>query len=132
MKNISVSRTSWVVSNILIGVAIGVLISLALAMIAVAFINNKMINESRIDMIIAPIHLAATFVGCIISGKRMGRQYAIICGIVAILYCIILLSSTILFFDGVFQKVGLGVVMCAAGSIGACAICMMGKGRRRK
>ncbi len=132
MKKSTYAGTNSIIRNVLIGLLIGILASVVLALLIAVLIHNGMLVENRIKLIVAPIQFVAAFIGSLLAGKRSGQKYAIICGATVILYYMILLASGIMFFESTFQNIGLGIGMCAAGYISACAICMTGKKNKRK
>lgn len=132
MKRSNKGGTRPIVVETGIGVVVAIAVTLLLAMGVSLLVSNESAAESNIKYFAIPIQLVAPFLGALIAGKRVDQKYAIVCGSVGASYCFILLAVTILFFDSAFRAVGIGIGMCAAGTVGACAICMMKKGRRGK
>lgn len=134
MMKTSKKRTRPIITNLLWGLLIGIIISIVFSGIVGLFVLNDGVAEENTKYFAMVIQFIAAFVGSVFVGKRVGQKYAIVCGCSAAIYCLVLVASTIMFFDGAFQSVGMGVGMCAAGYVVACAMCMMNKrkGHRRK
>lgn len=132
MKRTSQTGTNTIIKNIMLGLLAGILVSILMILLAAFLVHNGTMTENKINLIVTPIQFVAVLIGSLLAGKRAGKKYAIICGATALLYCMILLCTTIMFFDSTFHAVGLGIGMCAAGYIAACTICMTGKGKKRK
>lgn len=126
--------TRPIIVSLLWGLLIGIIVSIVFSSVVGSFVLNGGIAEENTKYIAMVIQFIAAFAGSVFAGKRVGQKYAIVCGCSAAIYCLVLVASTIMFFDGAFQSAGMGVGMCAAGYVVACTMCMMNKrkGHRRK
>ena len=134
MQHNKKGRTRPVVAEVGMGLLVAIAISIILAIGVSVLIMNGTVAESNVKYFAIPIQFISSFLGALLAGKRIGQKYAIVCGSVGISYCFILLATTIMFFKSSFTMVGIGIGVCIAGCMAACAICMIRKGRagRRK
>lgn len=134
MKHNKKGRTRPMVTEMGMGLLVAIAISIILAIGVSVLIMNGSVAESNVKYFAIPIQFISSFLGALLAGKRIGQKYAIVCGSIGISYCFILLSATIMFFKSSFAMVGIGIGMCVAGCMAACAICMIRKGSvgRRK
>lgn len=134
MKYNKRGRTRPVVAEVGMGLLLTIVTSILLAIGVSVLVSNGTAAESNVRYFAITIQFISSFLGALLAGKRIGQKYAIVCGSVGISYCFILLATTIMFFKSSFTMVGIGIGMCVAGCMAACAICMIRKGRpgRRK
>ena len=128
-KEMSMSRAA------VIGIAICIVISLLAGAGLTSMVLGETISEANMHYYTFGVLFIACFLGVLIAAKLAGGKYAVVAGIVAGVYLLLLLAVAILLFDGMFSGViGKGVsILLGAGA--ACAICIRKgngkKGRKR-
>ncbi len=116
------------------GAFVAILVSVLLAMILAALIINERISETSIQYFAFAILLVASFCGGMVASQQTGGKCALVSGLTAIVYCLFLVASGILCFDGGFQNLWTSAAAITVGSIGSCMIRIRGKAKipRRK
>jgi putative membrane protein (TIGR04086 family) len=101
------------------GLAVGVLLSMGILFGCVAalakLIEMEWLLESSIGYGIMVIHLAATFVGAMVSCDRIKRRRMLVCGLHAVIYYGVLLAITALCFGGQYTGMGVTALLTAGG-----------------
>ena len=123
--------------SMLRAIIMGTLICVAISLVGAAILTSAVLGgtvEWSSVHVYALIMLApASFLGTVTAGKMAGGKYAIVAGAVSGIYMLILLVSTIFFFDGAFDNVIGNIVSVLVGAGTACAICIrIGSGARGK
>lgn len=120
---------------IAIGVFVAILVSVLLAMLMTVLIINERVSETSIQYFDFAILLVASFCGGMVATQQTGEKRVLVSGLTAVTYCLFLVASGILFFDGGFQNLWTSAVAIAVGGIGSCVLCVRGKmkiARRKK
>lgn len=130
-KRIAEKGNRPVAAGIGVGVFTAILTSILLAMIIAVLIVNERVNEKIMYYFTFATQLIATLAGGFAAAKRTGGKYALVSGLTALVYCLILIGAGILFFDGGFRNLGTSVAAIVIGCAGSCTLCISGQGRRR-
>ena len=131
-KRIAEKDSRPVAAGVGVGVFTAVLASVLLAMIIAALIVNERVIEKTMYYFTFATHLIAALAGGVAAAKRTGGKYALVSGLTALVYCLILIGAGILFFDDGFRNLGTSVAAIAIGCAGSCTLCISGRGRRRR
>lgn len=119
-----------------IGIGMGVILSLMLTILMSAItawlVSGGSLPQDAIDMSAMPIGLIATFVGCIAASILVGDMPAVVSGICAGCYFVILLFVNILFMDSSLGGVGKGLVGIVVGAAIAVAINIFSVNKNKK
>ena len=127
------SKTS-VLKSIVGGAGVGLAISVVCAAIAAALISNGSVGENTKEYFAFAAMFLSAFIGTLISWGMVRQKPAQICVLVSAVYCFALVSINILAFDGVFENIGIGILMILLGCAGTCGLAMKrrGEGKRHK
>jgi len=134
MKKIKSANNS-IIKGIITGTAISLLIAIIGAAIAAAAIQAQTIPESSMQFIACILLLISSAIGCFVGGRVVGAKRALVSGITAGTYLLVLISITILFFDGMFRNFWTGLGCIAGGLVLSCVIYLKsndGKYRRKR
>ena len=121
-----------------LGLLFGACISLGITLMAVALIaklvSSEYIKESQIGYGIMVTLLAASFLGAQASMGRIKRRCLLVCALSGLVFFLILLSITGVFFGGQYEAVGVTGVLVLGGTLLAVLTCgrfeMRGKGKK--
>ena len=109
--------------SIPVGIAIGVVVSVAVMLIGALALAYLVIRETvPIDGIgfgASVILVLATALGCWIATVLAKQRKLLVCGLTALVFYLVLLSVTAVFFDGVFSGMGMTALMTLIGAGGA-------------
>lgn len=130
-KRVAEKNNQPVRAGVGMGVLVAILVSVLLAMILAALVINERISENTMHYFTLAILLAATLIGGLIAAKRTGGKCALVSGLTALAYCLVLVGAGVLFFDGGFHNLWTSVAVIAVGFVGSCALCISGRGRGR-
>lgn len=97
------------------------------AIIAVLVLEGKM-SEENIGYGIMLVLLAVSYAGAAFSAARIKRRKIMVCGISGLLYWLMLMLITLLFFGGQFGTVWAPIFLIFAGSMAAAIV--PGRGER--
>lgn len=129
----STGRAMSMPGGLAMGVGIGMVWTLAAAIVLAKMIDNEIIKEASIGYGAVVILITASFIAAFIACKRIKRQRAMVCGLAACLYYCILLAITALFFGGQYTGMGVTGLVILAGSTAAMFLGKgEGSGRKRK
>lgn len=120
------------------GLLSGMVVSLGITILGAAIIAKLLdlgkMSEEMIGYSVMVMLMAASFAGALVSRSRIKRQHLLVCGLAAVLYFLMLLGITALFFGGQYEAVGVTGVLVFGGSMLAvlCGRRSDGAGKRRK
>ncbi len=117
---------------ILSGICVSVVVSVLLSVFLAVLVLNERVSESAIGYCTALITMIGSLSGCLAAGKKCNEKLAILFGSVGVIYLFILVGMGVLFFDGGFHNLGLRLLAAGVGCVISCAICIRGKGTKRK
>lgn len=117
VKNSSKQQT--MIRSVIFGVSTAVIICvLGLGLVSLMVYSGK-IKETNYGFITAIIVFLAVFVGGVVSAKLRKGGVAVIGGITAVSFAMILFITNVLFFDAVFSGIWLNALMVILGWITA-------------
>ena len=116
------------------GTAVSILGTLLGAMVTAKLIDTGMIQQNRIGYAVLVTLFTSAFAGTTVSVRKIKRQIVITCALSGLMYFLILLSATALFFGGRYEAVGVTALLVFGGSFLAALIMARPKNtdRRRK
>ncbi len=117
------------VAAVSIGGVISVVLMLIGTMIITLLVMNETITEEAIGYGVLAVTLIATYTGAYASLTIYKKKYLITSMSVSIVFALILLSLTALFFDGQFTGVPATLLVIICG--GVSAMLVAGKGRHQ-
>lgn len=116
-------------------VGIGVLLSIAITLLAVcisaSLIVNERCNESMIGILSNIIAGVSAFIGAFLAVKSTSDKYALISGITVSVYVFLLFAIGILFFESTFYQPWSKVLWAVVGGVFACIIALKKNGNKR-
>lgn len=108
-------------SSIPAGLLFGAMASLGITLLAAALIaklvSAEYIEESSIGYGIMAALLGASFAGALLASGKIKRQRLLVCTLSGLLYFLILLGITALFFGGQYEAVGVTGILVMGGSL---------------
>lgn len=110
-------RASSIPAGLAAGITVSFLITLFGVILTAKLIEEEIFKEDYVGYAVMVILITASFAGAIISRNRIKRQYLIVCGLSGILYFLMLLSITALFFGGQYEAVGVTGILIFGGSM---------------
>lgn len=117
MKRKRSNHTKSAPMRIWIGASVGCVFSLCVAMLLTTLTINGTMREDTASFLITLEHGIATFLCTLISGKISSERRLLVCALSALLYCALLIGTTILVFDAQFVGVGGALLSCGLGAI---------------
>lgn len=113
------------------GLGVSLLVTVLLSAALTSMVTKGTLQLENLQFIIFMIRAIAVTVGAIITtGLRNGKvllNIAIVCAA----YLVILISVTIIFYNGMFQNLGGGLLSVLAGGAAACLIRLKPEKRRK-
>lgn len=119
------------------GLLFGAIISLGLtilsAVVLAKLVASEVMAEANIGYGVMAMLLVASFIGSLCAHARIKRQRLLVCGLSGVIYFLILLSITALFFGGQYEAVGVTGLLVLGGSLTAGLLgTMPGRGGKRR
>lgn len=103
------------------GLLFGAVVSMGMTLLAVSLIaklvSSEYMKETQIGYGIMVALLAAAFVGALAAIGRIKRRRLMVCALSGLIYYLILLSITALFFGGQYEAVGVTGILVLGGSL---------------
>ena len=119
--------------GLICGSAVSVLGTAAGAMIAAKLMDTGRMQQTGIGYAVLVTLLLSSFLGAMVAAKKIKRQLVAVCTLSGVIYLLILLSITALFFGGQYEAVGVTALLVTGGSIlAAMVVARPKKGRRRR
>lgn len=106
-------------SAIVTGVVIASVLSLLLTALIANLILNGHLGEEIATVAIFVIRVISVLVGALIGGLILKKNYLKLVGFITAGYCVVLIGTGIVFYDGSFKNFLLGVVSVLIGGIAA-------------
>jgi len=126
-------RAATIPVGLLTGSTAALLFTLALSAVLAKLMEGEIIPEENIGYGVMIMILASAFSGSAIACKRVKRQYLLTAGLSGVVYVLLLLSITALFFGGQYSAVGVTVLLVFCGSLlAAMLFSREGKGRKTR
>ena len=111
------------------GVGIGLLVCILVTVIGTCgvawLLDVQTLNEENVGYGTVGILLSSSFIGALVSAAVVGNMRLPVCMITGCCYMLVLLATTALFFDCMYEGVGVTALVIAAGS--ACSAFLGGK-----
>lgn len=108
-------------SSMPVGLMTGAAASMGITLLGSAVIAKLMdaekMDENMIGYAVMVMLLTASCAGALISRKRIKHQHLLVCGLTGVLYFLMLMSITALFFGGQYEAVGVTAGLILAGSM---------------
>ena len=105
--------------GIVLGVGISIVITLIGALILTALISHQSMRFESVGYGCTAALLVSSLAGSYLSAQVIKRRSLLVCGLTGLIYFLILLSVTAMFFGGVYSGVGMSALMVFLGSGGA-------------
>lgn len=112
-------RASSMPAGLLFGAAVSMTITLLSAAVLAKLTAAEVIEESRIGYGVMIMLLAASFVGAMGAYFKIKRQRLAVCALSGVIYFLMLLCITALFFGGQYEAVGVTGALVLGGSLTA-------------
>lgn len=113
-------KVTGTASSMPAGLAAGAILSAAFtvlgALIAAHLISKEIIGQDKIGYCSMIILLIASFTGSSIACGKIKRRRLLVSGISCLIYYAMLLAATALFFDGIYEGMGVTVLLIICGS----------------
>lgn len=117
--------------GLLTGGIAALLSTMALTAVLAKLMEGEILPEENIGYGVMIMLLASAFLGSAIACKRVKRQYLLTAGLSGVVYILLLLSMTALFFGGQYSAVGVTILLVLCGSLlAAMLFSREGKGRK--
>ena len=127
-------RNQLKVTNVPITIGVGLLLSLIITVLAAILIAMMIIGErmepSHIYFGSAATLLLASFIGALYVVLTMSEKRLLFSTISGVVYFLVLICITLVFFDGMFTNVWQALILVTGGSISAGVIKMNSKKTR--
>lgn len=124
-------RAATIPVGLLTGGAAALVSTLALTAVLAKLMESEILPEENIGYGVMVLLLVSAFLGSTIACRRVKRQYLLTAALSGVVYVLLLLSITALFFGGQYSAVGVTVLLVFCGSILAAMLFTRG-GKRRK
>lgn len=126
-------KDTGIIINVSLGILLTMVCAFLLSILLTVLVENERIQISGISVCLYGIHAISVFIGTLLSLTLEKERLAIIAGIVAAAYFVILISINMLVFSSGFE----GVIGTAAGILAGCALSVLLKvkqsaGKRHK
>lgn len=115
-------------TTIMKGVLAAVIITLLLAAVITALTLNGILDESKLKLSSYGIMLLSVFIGTMVIDRNSETQLMVINAAVGAVYMFLLVAINILFFNGSFKKLWVGLIVMTA----AAAVSMLLSVKRQK
>lgn len=124
-------------SSIPMGLLTGALVSLAITMLLAALAAKltlaEITEESHIGYYVIIILMTASFFGTHTACSKIKRQRLMVCLLSGVVFFLLLMSITALFFGGQYEAVGVTAVLVFGGSmLAAMTNSNWGRGRKQR
>lgn len=121
-RRVNPSSNRSLAAGIGVGIAVSVSASLLLTAGLTSLVLKESIKENGTTLYIFAIRALATILGCLVGTGVTSGKYLPVIGGICLFYFITLLAIAIIFFDGMFQMLGLGMLSILVGGIIVCLI----------
>ncbi len=101
--------------GIVIGAAVSVAVMLLGALLAACLVMSETLSMDGIGSAASGISAIAAALGCWIASAMTKKQKLLVCGLTAIAFFLVMLSTTAVFFNGVYNGIGLTALMILLG-----------------
>lgn len=124
-------RAATIPIGLLTGGIAALISTLALTALLAKLMEGEILSEGNIGYGVMIMLLISAFLGSTIACKRVKRQFLMTAALSGVVYILLLLSITALFFGGQYSGVGVTVLLVCCGSLLAAMVFSRGgKGRK--
>ncbi len=120
-------RSSSVPGGLAAGAAVSMLSTVVIAMILAKLIQSQTLAQERIGYGIMTLLFISSFLGAAVSQGRVKHRRLMVCMLSGLVYFVLLMSMTALFFGGQYSAVG--VTACLVFGAAGCAGLLLAGGR---
>lgn len=107
-----------VFGNAIVGAVISMVVTLALTAVGATLVVSEVVAVTRVKYYVILVLLASAMIGTAASAKKSDRKLYI--GLIAgVLYFLLLLSVTAVFFEGQYHGIGVSVITVISGCVAA-------------
>lgn len=110
-------RASSIPTGLAMGIAVNTAILLVFAGIVAWLISMEYMEEKQLGYGIMIALIMSSFAGAYVAAEKIKRQRLLICGLSGVLYFMLLLGFTALFFGGQYEAVGVTGGLVIGGSV---------------
>ena len=114
-----------------VGAAVSIGVTLASCVLLTKLILSGALNMDQIGYGVMVLLLAASFLGALTAQGRVKHQRSMVCMLSGLVYYLMLLCTTALFFGGQYSGVGVTGLLVLGGA-GTAALAAAGKGTPRR
>lgn len=127
-------KASSMPAGLALGGAASLTATLVIAGILAKLVETEVLAEENIGYGVMILLFISSMLGSVISSVRIKRQRLLVCAMSGVIYMMILLSITALFFGGQYEAVGVTALLVVGGSIVTALLGLNqnGGGKRRK
>lgn len=124
---------SSVIGGCLLGALYSLIVTMACCAITALLLDKEILEETAIGYCVILILLVASFLGSKLAYKKVKQNKLVICIGTGGIYFALLLSVTVVFFDGIYGGVGVsGLLICAGSVLTVLLQSREGRGGRRR
>lgn len=129
MKQKGNGTVSLMTSGLALGTMVSIVITLIGAVVSAAMISSETIPEGSTGYCALAVLLISAITGAIAGAGKVKEKRLYVCGMIGVIYFLILLATTALFFGGQYEGVGVTALVIFGGNLGACLLGMRGNKR---
>lgn len=128
-KNVS---SNLMLRGMMIGTLTCIAATLLLVAIAATLIEAETISVSAIDYCVPVILLLSAMIGSMVGVRKANQKALYVSLLVGVIYMMLLLSITALFYEGQYHGLGVTALVVASGSLISALMGRKGEGRSKK
>lgn len=110
-------RAASMPKGLFLGATVSLLITILSAVVIAKLVNSEYLSETKIGYGVMIAIMVASYSGAILAAFRVKRRILLVCLLSGILYYLILLSMTALFFGGQYEAVGVTGILVMGSAI---------------
>ena len=127
-KKISLDK---IMKKTVIGASVSMLVTLILIAIWTTLINTGLISISKMDYYVICTLLVSAVIGSIVGAAKTNQKKMHISLLTGVLYLLLLLSITAIFFEGQYYGIGVSTLAIISGCVAALLVGVKGEGRSK-
>lgn len=116
VKQKSTGRAMSMPGGVLLGASVSMVCTVAGAALTALLIDREILGEQMIGYGSMIILITASLLGSLFAWQKVKRQRMVVCLLSGLIYLLMLISLTALFFGGQYEAVGVTVILILAGS----------------
>ena len=131
---IHMAKAESIPSGLALGAGVSLVLTIALAALIVKLVQTETLQQNQIGYAVMVLLLISSFLGATIARGRVNNRRAMVCMLSGMIYFLILVSITALFFGGQYEGFGATalVVLGGAGTAALLSAGRAGKGAGRR